>query len=551
MVRDGRRTAERAPRPIRASVRRAGCRAGRRPRSRHRESCGKGIRRPSTNGTPRPAARAPPVRRRESAAREQRQHDERARRQGEPERRGRRVRLVAPTRRPRHALERRERRSGRRAVAARKRAEVSRAERTPAVRAWPPTRVGGESAIADDEDVDHGRRAPSVETSTPDERTSMTPGQSALGPARIVALALFALAVLGLAYLRFTPGATRSRSRPARAPGSSRSTPVTTRRDGSYAADCGTLVVPENRHDRESRLIALPVTRIPRARRTPARRLPPPGRPRHHEHAVPDASRFAGQPRRRARGLPRRRRLVEARLPRGASTRAARRDFLTAQSYRADAAASGLRHRLQDAGFDLGRLLAARARRRPRGGTRALGYAQVDLLSESAGTRTAMIYAWRYPKRIQRSVMSASTRPGISSGTRRRPASRSAATRLCAQPTRAAAAARPISLRRSTPPPRGSRSAGCSSRQAGQRPARLVLRPDERDTRRRRSALRPVDDRDDARRGHGDASGAWLLSTMAQLVFPRVQVWGDVAAVGAQGQRVARRFFAAQPTAAR
>ena len=29
-----------------------------------------------------------------------------------------------------------------------------------------------------------------------------------------------------------------------------------------YAADCGTLVVPENRSDPDSRLIALPVTRI-------------------------------------------------------------------------------------------------------------------------------------------------------------------------------------------------------------------------------------------------------------------------------------------------
>ena len=31
---------------------------------------------------------------------------------------------------------------------------------------------------------------------------------------------------------------------------------------GGYAADCGTLVVPENRHDSASRLIAIPVTRI-------------------------------------------------------------------------------------------------------------------------------------------------------------------------------------------------------------------------------------------------------------------------------------------------
>ncbi len=31
---------------------------------------------------------------------------------------------------------------------------------------------------------------------------------------------------------------------------------------------------------------------------------------------------------------------------------------------------------------------------------RALGYQRIDLLSESAGTRTALIYAWRYPKSI-------------------------------------------------------------------------------------------------------------------------------------------------------
>ena len=28
----------------------------------------------------------------------------------------------------------------------------------------------------------------------------------------------------------------------------------------------------------------------------------------------------------------------------------------------------------------------------------ALGYDRIDLVSESAGTRTAMIYAWRYPR---------------------------------------------------------------------------------------------------------------------------------------------------------
>ena len=54
----------------------------------------------------------------------------------------------------------------------------------------------------------------------------------------------------------------------------------------------------------------------------------------------------------------------------------------------------------------------ARAGRRPRGRRRALGYGRVDLLSESAGTRTAMIYAWRHPQSIHRSVMIGVNPPG-------------------------------------------------------------------------------------------------------------------------------------------
>ena len=41
----------------------------------------------------------------------------------------------------------------------------------------------------------------------------------------------------------------------------------------------------------------------------------------------------------------------------------------------------------------------------------------------------------------------------------------------------------------------------------------------------------------------GDGSGAWLLSLMAQLLFPRQQVWGDVAAVGRSDAAAARRYF--------
>src|SRR3989304_9443957 len=85
----------------------------------------------------------------------------------------------------------------------------------------------------------------------------------ALPPARIVALVLIALAVLGLAYLRLGTGDSA-----VSVPSGAKAGELILERcdhateNGTYEADCGTLVVPENRADPESRLIALPVTRI-------------------------------------------------------------------------------------------------------------------------------------------------------------------------------------------------------------------------------------------------------------------------------------------------
>src|SRR5262249_54853690 len=83
------------------------------------------------------------------------------------------------------------------------------------------------------------------------------------GPARIFALALIAIAIAGLAYLHFTSG-----SDSVSVPSGARAGDLELHdctygtEKGGYAADCGTLVVPENRADANSRLIALPVTRI-------------------------------------------------------------------------------------------------------------------------------------------------------------------------------------------------------------------------------------------------------------------------------------------------
>src|SRR2546430_1047308 len=115
--------------------------------------------------------------------------------------------------------------------------------------------------------------------------------------ARILALALIALAVLGLAFLQFHHSAG-----PVSVPKGGHAGQLTLHschygtEDGSYAADCGTLIVQENRHDSQSRLIALPVKRI-RARSAhrgvPIFRLQ--GGPGITNMSFPDASRFAGR----------------------------------------------------------------------------------------------------------------------------------------------------------------------------------------------------------------------------------------------------------------
>ena len=90
-------------------------------------------------------------------------------------------------------------------------------------------------------------------------------------PTRIVALALVVLGVLCLAYLRFGPD-----TDPVSVPAGAQAGDLILRdceyatENGSYAAECGTLVVPENRADPDSRLIALPVTRIKARSNDPA-----------------------------------------------------------------------------------------------------------------------------------------------------------------------------------------------------------------------------------------------------------------------------------------
>src|ERR1700729_2243387 len=111
---------------------------------------------------------------------------------------------------------------------------------------------------------------------------------------RITGLALIAVLTLGLGYLHFA-GSSTAVSVPAGAhAGQLTMHPCTySTEKGASAADCGTLVVPENRADPHSRLIALPVIVI-RAHSAhpgaPIFRLQ--GGPGISNMVFPDASRF-------------------------------------------------------------------------------------------------------------------------------------------------------------------------------------------------------------------------------------------------------------------
>ena len=158
------------------------------------------------------------------------------------------------------------------------------------------------------------RKEPAM--TTPDQQKK---GGRAFTPARIAALVAIGLVVLGLGYIHVSSG-DNSVSVPSGAKAGDlilHDCDYATE-DGSYAADCGTLVVPENRHKAGSRLIALPVTRIRARSADPAEpifRLQ--GGPGITNMAFTDREPIRREARRRPGRLPRRRRLVEARLSRG------------------------------------------------------------------------------------------------------------------------------------------------------------------------------------------------------------------------------------------
>lgn len=366
-------------------------------------------------------------------------------------------------------------------------------------------------------------------------------------PARIVALVLIALVALGLGYLRFGPGDDEV-SVPSGAHAGQldlHSCKYGTEK-GSYDADCGTLVVPENRADPQSRLIALPVKRI-RARsdspKEPIFRLQ--GGPGISNMSFSKASRFADDRDFVLVGY----RGVEGSekldCPEVESALKHSKDVLDDDSFRAYA--DGFRDcadRLRDDGVDVTGYSLPQRVDDLEAARKALGYERIDLLSESVGTRTAMIYAWRYPRSIHRSVMIAANPPGhflwypkttdeliaryavLCS----RDESCSKRTDNLAQTMKTGISDRWWFLPIKDGNVRVASYFGLMETTSESAPlsAPMTL-----------SAWLSADD--------GDASGFWFQSLLSELALPQSFIWGEYAGAGRLDADVARRYFATNP----
>lgn len=378
--------------------------------------------------------------------------------------------------------------------------------------------------------------------STPTDRsTGFTTG-------RVVALALIALVALGLGYLRFAPGP-RTVSVPEGAKAGDLVLDECTyeTEEGSVAAECGTLVVPENRHDPGSRLIALPVRRI-RAHSadpgTPVFGLY--GGPGHSNLRFTEIGRLAGDRDVVLVGYRGVDGTVRLDCPEVVDSRERSRDWLRTPSLESDAAAfRACAERLRDEGVDLAGYTIPQRVDDLELARRALGYGPIDLVSESFGTRLALVWAWRYPQSIHRSVLVGANPPGHflwDAKTTREQIRRYAA--ICARDER---------CRRRTD------DLTTSVYEAYARvPGRWWFLPIKRGNVRAAALFGLFNATSDGggpltgpltldtflRSGKGDASGMWLLSTAAQLMFPRVQVAGDVMAMARADAADVQRFSA-------
>jgi pimeloyl-ACP methyl ester carboxylesterase len=365
-------------------------------------------------------------------------------------------------------------------------------------------------------------------------------------PSRIVALLVIAVMLLGLTYLGFAQrGDAVSVPQGAHA-GQLTMHPCTYATEkGTYRADCGTLVVPENRADPRSRLIALPVTRI-LARSThplaPIFHLN--GGPGITNMTFPQANRLAADHDVVMLGY----RGVDGssvlNCPEVTATLENTKDYLAKASLSAYSKAfATCAKRLERSGVDLAGYTLEEQASDIEAARVALGYKRIDLISDSAGTRLAMIYSWMYPKNVERSVMIGVNPPGnfIYSGAEIDQGIESYSA-LCAK--QASCRARTGNL---------AASMKYTAKHIPKSWLGLPIRPgnvltgtflgltDETAVLSPLGGPMTLDSWIAA--AHGDPSGFWLLSLLTNMSLPQSFVWGEFAAVGMADAQPVDRYF--------
>jgi pimeloyl-ACP methyl ester carboxylesterase len=181
-----------------------------------------------------------------------------------------------------------------------------------------------------------------------------------------------------------------------------------------YDADCGTLVVPENRADPNSRLIALPVIRVRATGDDPAEPIfyftgGPGGSNLHFQHLedVIENHDFVQVGYRGVDGS------VVLDCPEISEAVRKTRVLLSDEALENyTAAGASCAGRLQTEGVDLAGYTLTETIDDNEDARIALGYERINLLGGSYGTRLAMIYQWMYPDSLHRVVMLAVNPPG-------------------------------------------------------------------------------------------------------------------------------------------
>ena len=305
--------------------------------------------------------------------------------------------------------------------------------------------------------------------------------------------------------------------------------------------------MPENRADPQSRLIAVPVTRI-RARSAhpgePIFRLE--GGPGITNMAFAKASRFADNHDVVLVGYRGVDGSVRLDCPEVESALKHSTDVLGKKFFRAYGdALPGVRESAEGRRRRSRGLRAASRSTISRPPARRSATSRIDLLSESAGTRTAMIYSWRYPRSIHRSVMIGVNPPGHflwDARTTDEQIARYAA--LCSKDAgcRERTDNLAATLRRAAVDV-PDRWWGLPIKHANVRVASFYGLMESTPEAAPLSGPMTLDTWLAAAKG--DASGLWFQSLLGDLAFPKMMVWGQRAAAARLDAQAARDYFAA------